>query len=78
MAKQKRRAYATITVPHWDRVEVPDGAMALAERRTAHLAGVAMRTTLRELLASAYLQGITDTAAILDRPSFREMLAPLP
>ena len=65
-------------IPHWQRVEVPEGALALAHDRTRHLQGPAMLTPLGDLLASAYLQGVTDTAAILDRPDVREMLAASP
>ena len=72
------RKHVTLHLPRWQRVEVPPESMELARARTAHLQGVAMQTPLAELLASAYLQGITDTAAILDRPAVREMLAASP
>lgn len=60
MAKQSRRPYATITIPRWNRVEVPEGMLRLAAKRTEYLHGIAMRTTLHEMLQSAYIQGVND------------------
>jgi len=65
--KSDRKKYVHIRIPAWERHEVPDGFMGLAEHRTEHLQGMMMRETLRYLLACAYAQGVTDAAWVIDR-----------
>ena len=75
MAKPPKRDYVTVTIPHWREVEVPAGMMDVAARRTRHLHGVSMLVTLRELLQSAYLQGINDALDVALTPAGRDALA---
>ena len=57
---RKPRNKVTVTIPRWEKVEVPEAAMQLAEQRVQYLRYVALDYPLVYLLASAYLQGIND------------------
>lgn len=56
--------YVTITIPRWHDIEVPEGMFGVAVKRTSHLQVQAYHKPLREVLASAYIQGIHDAEAV--------------
>lgn len=55
-----RRRYATVTYPRSDQREVTEGIETLAHKRTEHLHRMLAHRTAADLLANAYLQGMTD------------------
>lgn len=54
--------------PGYDRIEVREAMWKIAERRTEHLLSrLALRVSVQEIVANAYMQGCNDTADALAR-----------
>lgn len=62
-----KRRYHTITYPLAEEREVTPGIQALASKRTEHLHRMLPHRTAADLLASAYLQGMTDALETVDK-----------
>lgn len=62
-----KRRYHTITFPLSEEREVTPGIQSLAAKRTEHLHRMLPHRTVADLLANAYLQGMTDALETVDK-----------
>lgn len=63
----RRQPYAVITYPRSEKREITEGIEALAHKRTEHLHRMLPYRTPADLLANAYLQGMTDALETADK-----------
>lgn len=71
-----KRRRVTMTCPAYCQEPLPVAAAEVAERRTAHLESLAFRQPIRELLVSAYMQGIVDSYQAMTRDAMTVRAAP--
>lgn len=61
----RRERQATIAMPVSKKVEISRNLYAVAIKRTAHLQRLTFHDPIRDVVASAYLQGLTDAIDVL-------------
>lgn len=62
-----RRNFTVRRFPPHAATPVTDDIWNLARNRTEHLGAFAMDRPIHDLLASAWMQGVTDTGQVIDR-----------
>lgn len=70
------RSYRSVRVPDYRLTDVPEGMWEVAHSRTEHIMVVMpARLSLRDLVANAYLQGVSDTLDVAMTDRGRDALA---
>lgn len=62
-----KRRYHTLTFPLSEAREVPEGIMSLGGKRTLHLHRLLAYRNPADLLANAYVQGMTDALETVEK-----------